>query len=214
MFVDPKAIEYFTNEVILLKVNAEQDTLLAAEYHISGYPTAVLLDGNGEEIDRIIGYREPEEYIQILSDYRKGIGTLADLLNRAGTEEDRSLYFEIADKYKYRGGPDEAVSWFERVIEAGEPLDSLSGESRGAMANIWYRSKDYKRAMASYKAIIADFKTGPVAENAEIWMSIVHKKKGDTTLAIEGFAAFAKNHPESEDAEYALKQIEKLKSEK
>lgn len=213
MFVDPMAIEYFTNEVVLLKVNAEQDTLLAAEHHISGYPTAVLLDGTGEEIDRIVGYREPEEYIQILSDYRKGIGVLADLLNRAETEEDRLLYFEIADKYKYRGASDEAVTWFEKVIEAGEPLDSLSGQSRGGMANMWYRAKDYERAIASYKAIIADFRTGAVAEDAEIWIPVVHKKKGDTTLAIEGFAAFARNHPESEDAEYALKQIKKLKGE-
>jgi tetratricopeptide (TPR) repeat protein len=214
VFVDPKAVKYFTDEVILAKVHAEQDTLLAAEHHISGYPTAVLLDGDGEEIDRIVGYREPEEYIQILRDYRKGVGTLADLLNRAETEEDRSLYFEIADKYKYRGGSDRALAWFERVIDAGDPMDSLSGESRGAMANMWYRSKDYERAIESYKAIISDFKTGPVAEDAEVWIPYIHQKKGDTALAIEGFAAFAKSHPESEDAEFALKQIKKLKGEK
>lgn len=210
MFVDPMAVKFFTEEVILLKVNAEVDTMLAAKHHVSGYPTAVLLDGKGEEIDRIIGYLEPDEYVQILIDYREGIGTLANLLSRAGTEVDRSLYFEIADKYKYRGGPEEAAVWFEKVIEAGQPFDSMSGEARGGMANMWYRAKEYDRAIASYKAMVADFKTGPVVESAEIWMPVIHRKMGDTALAIEGFAAFAEKYPETEDAEYSLKQIKKL----
>ncbi len=197
--------------MILVKINAEDDTLLAQKHHISGYPTGVLINADESEIDRIVGYAEVDEYLQILRDYKKGIGTLDDLLNRAKTEEDRNLYFEIADKFKYRGGQDDAISWFNKVIESGEPKDSLSTEGRMAIANLFYRAKDYPTALGHYKAVSADFADGYFGEESRIWQGLVLKKVGDTTMALSVFESFIKNFPEAVDFEYVTKQIAKLK---
>jgi len=211
VFIDDKAIEFFTDKMILVKINTEQDSLVSDKYHAKAFPTSILLKKNGDEVDRLVGYAPTEEYLRTLVDYSNGIGTLDDLLGRAETEEDRSLYLEIADKYKYRGGSAEAETWFARVIEAGEPLDSLSGEARLSLADLYRRAKDYDKAMEAYQKIADEFESYH-AMDAVIYQAIVHKQKGDTATAIATFESYIEQFPESEDVEYAQGQIEKLKN--
>ncbi|NOY88011.1 MAG: thioredoxin fold domain-containing protein [FCB group bacterium] len=211
VYTDPKVISLFSHEMVLAKINAEKDTVLANEFHISGFPTIVLTDSDGKEIDRIIGYLPAADFLQTLQNYQKGIGTLADLLQQADTVNDRSLYFEIADKYKYRGGDKEAIKWYQKVIDEGKPTDSLSGESRMALADMFRRAKDYDKALKSFSSIMKDFKRQSFAMDAEIWKAIVYRQKSDTAKAITAFENFIKHYPNSKDVGYATKQINKLK---
>ncbi len=210
MLTDQKVIDYFSNHMVLAKLNAEQDTLAAEEYHVMAYPMLVMINPDGTEVDRIVGYLPPDEFLETLDNYQQGIGTLADLLKQAESSEDRGMYFEIADKYKYSGRSDQAIDWYEKVIDMGDPTDSLAGESRMAMADMLRRAKDYTAAINSFDQIMKDFQGTVFAQDAEIWKAIVYKQKGDTTAAILGFQEYVDHYPESEDAEYAKEQIEKL----
>ena len=211
VFAKPQAIDFFKNDMVLAKIDAEKDTVVAQKYSVSGYPTSVLMDKNGNEIDRILGYYPADEYIQMLKDYSHGIGTLEDLLSKAEENKDRSLFLEIAEKYKYSGRPAKAENWYGRVIEAGEPHDSLSGTCRIAIADMYRRAKEYDRSLAAFNQIAEEFKTGMFAEQAEIYRGIVLSAKGDTAEAIAAFEEFTVDFPESEDVEYANDQIDKLK---
>lgn len=210
VLVDSAVIDFFNNEMSLVKINAEVDTVLAKQYHVSGYPTLVMIGADGNEVDRLVGYLSPEPFLKTFRDYGNGIGTLDDLLNRAATETDRELYSEIAEKYKYRGGSDDAKTWYQKVVDEGDPLDSLSGEARLSLADMFRRAKDWETAEAAYKVIIADFGDSHTGTNAEIWTAIVYKQSGDTTTAVAAFEAFIENHPDHEDVEYCQKQIKKL----
>jgi tetratricopeptide (TPR) repeat protein len=208
---DEKAIAFFANEMVLASVNAEKDSALAKEYFVSGYPTSVLVRADGSEIDRIVGYMDVDDFLKTLRDYENGIGTLDDLLSKAETDTSRTLAFEIADKYKYRGGKVEAAKWFNKIIDAGDPLDSLSGEGRMALADLQYRDRAYDEAVAAYDKIIADFGKTAVAEQAAVWGGYINQKKGDTTEAITRYEQFLKDFPKSEDTAFVQKQINKLK---
>jgi tetratricopeptide (TPR) repeat protein len=210
VLTDQKVIDYFSNDMVLAKLNAEQDTLAAKEYHVMAFPMLVMINPDGTEVDRIVGYLPPDEFLETLENYQQGIGTLADLLQKAEGSEDRGMFFEIADKYKYSGRSDQAVDWYEKVIDMGDPTDSLAGESRMAMADMLRRAKDYSGAINSFDQIMKDFQGTVFAQDAEIWKAIVYKQKGDTAAAILGFQEYVDQYPESEDAEYAKGQIEKL----
>ncbi|MFQ5498173.1 MAG: tetratricopeptide repeat protein [Candidatus Zixiibacteriota bacterium] len=211
VFLNDKVITFFSNEVHLAKINAEVDTVLAKRFHVSGYPTAVLVNADGTEIDRIVGYADPDEYIKTVDDYRNGIGTLDDLLGKHAAKPDREMAFEIADKYKYRGKAEDAEIWFLSVIEVGEPLDSMSGLSRLAIANMFYRAKEYDRSISAYKQVAKDFSTAWVTEEADVYTAYVTHKMGDTASAIAAYELFLKKHPKSDDAKWAGEQIAKLK---
>ena len=243
------AINYFTNEVVMAKVNAEVDTVLAREFGVRGYPTFVLTSSSGEEIDRVSGYLPIDEFIKTMSDYQKGIGTLQAVLADAEKSEDRSLYFNLADKYKYRGDSKNARVWFDKIIASADK-DSLSGEASMSIADMMRRNDKDDEAMAAYKQIIVDYagtqfegkgmlyvghmhrwgkefekalnvyngvmekyKGLDFEEQAEIYRAIAYRDKGDTAQAIIAYADFVKHWPESEDVEYANKQVRKLRGE-
>lgn len=200
--------------MIFAKIHAEQaDSVIAQRYKVKAFPTFVVTEKNGDEIDRIIGYLDPEPFLAKVNDYREGIGTLADLLSKAEGLEDRNLFFEIADKYKFSGGSDNARIWYQKAIDAGDPMDSLSARSRFAVADMVRRNKDYDAAIKEFEAIKADFDAASYQEEADIWIAIINRQKGDTTAAIQKFEEFMVNYPESEDKEYAEKQIKRLKGE-
>jgi tetratricopeptide (TPR) repeat protein len=194
--------------MILAKVNGKEDTLLAQQNHIVAYPTLVMVDTNGNEVDRIVGYMEPDSFLTELRNYEKGIGTLADLLTGV-----RDLSFEIAEKYHYRDESEKAVTWYRKVIDDGDPHDSLSGESRMAIGDMYVRAEEYDSAAAAFTQIMEDFEGTQFAEDAEIWRAYTYRKKGDTTAAIAAFEEFIEHYPESEDVDYAEKEIKKLKGE-
>lgn len=210
MFVDPKVIDFFKNEMILVQVDGEKDSVLAKKYAISGFPTLIMIDPKGQEIDRVAGYLPPEEFMKTFRDYKNGIGTLADLLNQAKTKQDRGLFFNIADKYKYRGGQADAETWYNKVIGLGSPTDSMSGESRVAIADMQSRAHDYPTALVSFQAISKDFAGTPFEEAGDIYTAIVYMRMKDTSNAVGAFKQFLTKHPTSEDTLYARKQIDKL----
>jgi len=214
VFVDEKVIEFFNSEMVLAKFNADEDTTLARSYHVSAFPTMVMVDKEGNEIDRVVGFLDAEKLIKKLRDYAQGIGTLDDKLSQAKGIADslRQMGFEIADKYKYRGLKDEAMDWFERIIDLGDPVDSLSGEARMAIADMYRRDKDYMKTLVAFASVMQDFNGKPVAMDAEIWTAIVHRQRGDTATAIGAFEDYIKHYPESEDVKYAQNQIKKLKN--
>jgi len=212
VFVDAKAVSFFTDSMVLAKIHAEQDTLPARKYHVMGYPTTLLLDKAGNEVDRLVGYAPPEEFLKTLVDYTRGIGTLGDLLRQADTATDRELFYQIGDKYKYRGESEKAETWFARVIESGEPVDSLSGEARLAVADLYRRAKDYPKALDAYRKISEEFTASYHGQDAVIYQAIVYRAMGDTLQAIAQFETYLQKFPESSDAEYAREQIAKLKN--
>lgn len=200
--------------MIFAKINAESaDSVYKQQYKVSGYPTFVITESDGQEIDRIIGYREAEQFLTIVNDYRDGIGTLADLLSKSENSDDRAMFYEIAEKYKFSGRPDEARTWFQKVIDAGEPTDSLSAESRFSLADMIRRDKDYDGAIAEFENIKADFDNPSYQEEADIWIAIMYRYKADTATSIQKFEEFMEKYPESEDLNYAEKQIKRLKGE-
>ena len=207
--------EYFTNEMIFVKANAEKDDSTTAKmYNVSGYPTFVITEANGEEIDRIVGYMIAEDFLSTVKDYRNGIGTLDDLLAKAKDSTDRTLFFEIAEKYKYRGGSEEAMNWFGKVIDAGDAKDSLAANSRVATADMTIRNKDYDKALELFGAIEKDFAGSAHGETAILYSAYIYRSKiNDTTKSITEYERFLKKYPESEDAEYVSKKIKELKGE-
>lgn len=211
MFINDTAIDFFTNRMVLAKVHAEKDTVTSNRYHAKAFPTSILLKKNGDEVDRLVGFAPTQEYLKTLVDYSNGIGTLENLLARAENEKERPLYLQIADKYKYRGNGSAAQTWYTKVIESGDPLDSLSGEARMAFADFLSRDKEYVKALDAYQKISEEFRTNH-GRDAVLMKAIVYRKMADTAQAIAAFENFVSRYPDSEDREYAETQIKKLKN--
>ncbi len=211
MFINDTTIKFFSNQMILARVNPEKDSAVAARYYAKAFPTSMLVNKSGVEVDRLVGYEPTQEYLKTFEDFSKGIGTLNDMLAKASAATDRSLDLQIADKYKYRGQATDAQNWYTKVIETGDLHDSLSGEARIAFADFLRRDKKYDEAIDAYKKIEQEFTTFH-GRDALLMQAIVNVKKGDTAQAISIFESYIQRYPDSEDKDYAEGQIKKLKN--
>ena len=82
-------------------VNAGRDggREVAAKYGVDGFPTLVIVDEKGGEIDRIVGYRPPEKFIPEVERILRGEGTLPALRKKADeSPEDLSCVVAYAEK--------------------------------------------------------------------------------------------------------------------
>lgn len=210
VFVDPKAIDYFTNDVILVKINADSNTAIKEDFHVYGLPTVVLIDKAGHEVDRIIGFAPTDEFVGTLKDYSNGIGTLAALLDSSQSDSSRELAFDIAEKYKWKGEFDDAAAWYDRVTADGMDIDSLAGEARSAEADMYRRGDMYEKALETYLAVTEDFSESEVGAWGEYWVARCYLSLNDTTNAIKHFQIAADQYADYEVAEYAQGRIDKL----
>lgn len=71
-FADP-AVRDELAAMVALKLNAEKSGAeAAAQYGVDSYPTIVFTDPDGEEVDRILGYRGPEDFVREVQRIRAG----------------------------------------------------------------------------------------------------------------------------------------------
>lgn len=62
-FTDPQVVEKLTQNYVLLKVDVDENPDLSSKYTAYSLPTMIVIDSNGQEIKRIIGYQTPEQLL-------------------------------------------------------------------------------------------------------------------------------------------------------
>jgi len=79
--LDGKVVDYL-NSIVSVKYDAEKDEgeTLAGKFRVKAYPTLLLLDPDGKEIDRHIGYLDPEEFIEVIQGVQSLIHDQFDLI--------------------------------------------------------------------------------------------------------------------------------------
>jgi thioredoxin-related protein len=116
-----KEVSDFANaNQINYKIDAEKGEGIdfAKKYKIQGFPSILFLDGDGNEIDRVYGYVPAKDFLEMMTDYNKGINTFSYL--KAEVEKnpgniDASL--KLADKYSMYSESDKAKELLNKIIE-------------------------------------------------------------------------------------------------
>jgi tetratricopeptide (TPR) repeat protein len=133
VYANPQVADFANTNQINFKIDAEkgEGVDFAKKYKISGYPTIMFLDANGNEIDRIIGYYPAKDFYEMMVDYNKGVNTLNSL--KAELEKDPNdipANLKIADKYMSLGEIKQAKECLNKIIEI-DP-NNLSGKEDDA----------------------------------------------------------------------------------
>ncbi len=116
-----KEISDFANaNQINYKIDAEKGEGIdfAKKYKIEGYPSILFLDGDGNEIDRVYGYVPAKDFLEMMTDYNKGINTFSFLkaeVEKNPSNIDASL--KLADKYSMYGENEKAKVLLNKIIE-------------------------------------------------------------------------------------------------
>jgi thioredoxin-related protein len=145
---------WLRQNTVALKIDAEKQVALAKRYKINAYPTILFLKPSGEEIDRIIGFRQPKRFLVIAKDYLAGKDSLAQAKEQVATKKtDPSARMEyaqtLAQKGLYKEALDEYLWCYDHGLEhepafAGVRLSFL-------LSDISRLGKNYQPAIEALK---------------------------------------------------------------
>jgi tetratricopeptide (TPR) repeat protein len=122
-----------------LKINSREGEgpELNKRYHITGHPTVILLRPDGSEVDRIIGFAPPEEYLPELNRILAGDNTFESLSKQVDEHpDDLEATLLLANKYDERGMYTEARTIWQSVVRLADDQseDDLLGRFKIAEA--------------------------------------------------------------------------------
>lgn len=133
VYSQPEVYEYANANLINYKIDAEKGEGVAfrEKYKVDGYPTILILDADGNELDRIFGYYPAALFREYMVDYSKGINTTKDLEARLKENPDNyEACYKMGEKMMFNDKLDEARKLFKKVID-GDP-DNRSGRKDDA----------------------------------------------------------------------------------
>ena len=101
----------------MLDIKLTDGRIILFKYHVNGFPTVIFVDKKGLEIDRIIGYAPPENFIPMVTDLIAGKNTIPALEKMLeNNPNDFETIFKIAQKYMDRGEMEIAKPHFITII--------------------------------------------------------------------------------------------------
>ncbi len=210
-YTDPEFIR-FSERFTMVKLNAEKDTLTAKSYRVGSYPTILVLQSDGTEIDRVVGYSRAPGFIAQVDDYLAGKNTLASMVAAESTNVSNPQFEAmLADKFFEHGLYADASVRYLRVI-AMDP-HNVSGRVPDlfmSLARLSRKEKDYTAARGYAQAVVDRYPDSDAYRSAILEVGINYKRAGDLKQAQKVFLGFAKRFPDDEDAAWAQEQADTL----
>jgi len=120
--------DFLNKKYISIKeyIKRDKNSYIKKQYKIKANPTVLLLDSNGNEIDRLVGFginrtENPEDvknkYFQKLKDYTENKNTFSYFIDKFNNENNNvTLNYELGKKYIYRDELEKAYPHFQFIV--------------------------------------------------------------------------------------------------
>jgi thioredoxin-related protein len=196
-YSDAGVADYINGTVVPIKIDAEkgEGIAIAKKYGVRAYPTILLIDANGDEIDRMLGYMPPEPFLKTVTDYVTGVNTLAQM--RAELEkkpDDPAIRYAAATKYAGRYEPGRAAEQYQKLLEL-DPKNTL-GHNEEAEYSIAVNSLQSESKGAPLEAFVEKYPGSPRVRQALGTLVDASLRKGDGDEAKKYFLRYSAKYPD------------------
>ena len=141
-FSDDKIIDFANDHLISLKIDAEKGSgpKQKEKYRVRGYPTIIILDNSGNELDRIVGYLPPEDFLKELNRIKNGTNTLSDLqLKYLKNSDDITIQIDLAKKYIDLNAKDSAKKYLDNIQSYHRSNNAFTFQNFYNLSQLYYR---------------------------------------------------------------------------
>ncbi len=200
-FTDKAVIDEMSDSYVWLKLNAETDEegrQLQERFNITGYPGLLLLDGEGQEMERISGFVPPGPFREQVAAAAGGPGSFVSLLRTASREPDSiDVQYRLAEEYIERGDFSAAIERLRRVIE-------LDPENSSGKADLSYyylalslaSQGNEEMALLELDSLESSFPRSDYIADSAFLRGQIYYHSGNRDQAEKVLAAYVEDHPE------------------
>ena len=199
-FKDPLLVEEMRDQYLWVKLNAETNPVgsqLREQFAVSSYPTIVVTDYDGSEIDRLSGYIKASDFKQRIESFVAGPDTFKGLQQRLEAQPDSlPTHFSLGEKYLERGRLFTAAKHFVQVIvNDPENLQGLTDVSYYWLAHTLATGGQPQEALNQVSKLSDRFPSSPVLADAYLLQGQIHTFKNRPEDARRTFNVFLERFP-------------------
>ncbi len=190
------------------KVDAEkgEGLILAQRYKVDSYPTLVIVDATGAQVNRKSGFYPPPQFIRFLDDTREGRTSVASIEKLIAGGKDTydnrialgEKSIEAGDFEKARAQVDRALT-FEPKNAGGRVADLLLALASGERA-----AGAHEGAVADYRRYLETFPGTPRETEAKTGLAVSLAETGHAEEAVATFKEVVAQKPDDANLQAAL----------
>lgn len=175
---------------VAIQVDGEkgEGPAVVRRYHVVGFPTVLLLDAQGREIDRVFDTPDAGAFLRLLSEFVAGKGTLADLERQLAANPDNlALRFEVGSRLAIRGDRDRAlIHLADVVMKDVRNRRGLASKSLVLMGKylLLRGQNDPARAKDVLEMLVGYFGDTPEGREGVSALAIAYSRLGDEARAM------------------------------
>ena len=190
----------FLNGLIPVKYDSEKGVGIevSKKFRVNAWPTTVLLGPDGKEIGRHIGYLDAEDFLQLMGDFRKGIGTIAYYEKKLETNpDDPATWKKLGEMYGEIREADKATRALNRYLELSPDASSEEvADVRYTIGEVNYSSGLYEQAIVVFETFIKRFPDSDYHDAATTLLARCYHKTGNTDKCIATYMTYVDRHPD------------------
>jgi len=155
VYSNSDVVSYASTHQVNWKTDAEKEGKdLAKQYNVTGFPTLVFVDGDGKEIDKIVGFYPAKDFlekIKLINERKSSLTYMQDYYNANKTDLKANL--DLANKLIEAGKTEDAKQYLNYIIttDAG----NSAGYTDDAELNLAMLPVEGKAADASITEVMA-----------------------------------------------------------
>jgi tetratricopeptide (TPR) repeat protein len=199
-FADPNLIRQMGKEYVWLKLNTETEEdgkKLQEELGITTYPTILVLDSDGEEIERIGSFLTAEPFKQSVEQHLQDPESLGKMRERVEkTPESVELRSALGQKYLDRHNYRMAAAEFQHVIEL-DP-QNIKGKTVEAYYNLALSlgsQSKFEEALLQLGALEKNFPDDEAIASVYVLRGQIYECCGKKNEAISVFREYLRKYP-------------------
>ncbi|HVP58814.1 MAG TPA: thioredoxin family protein [bacterium] len=212
LYVDPAVVDSLAS-FKCVSIDADRDTALCAEYDIQLYPTIVIMDAYGGEIERLVGYYSPDEFLSRLSSIRLRDALVADTFRREEqSANDPRFLMDFADLLRNVGTYDAALLRYEKAADLDKNnLLGIYEEATYAMAECDLLAGKYREAGDRFSFFVKSNGSSDRCGEATVLAALCYERARDRADAIAMLEAYLKSF-KGEYSDFAAKRLADLRA--
>jgi tetratricopeptide (TPR) repeat protein len=211
LYVNPVVAESLAS-FKCVALDADRDSALCKAYDIRVFPTILIMDCRGVELERLVGYSPPAEFLQRLSTLRQSDEVVAEMFAREQRSgDDPEFLLAFGDLLRDMGTYGTALMRYEKAVQLTEGKRAdLYEEATYAMAECSMLAGEYRAAAERFRSFIESNPRSDRRGDAAILGALCYQRSGDHKRADGMLETYLRTDPDGPFAESVRKQLNRI----
>lgn len=201
VYTNKEVVDYANAHQVNWKTDAEKEGVdLAKKYNVTGFPTLVFVDADGNEIDKIVGFYPAKDFLEMIKKINDGKSTLTYFQNyQKNNPADLKANLDLANKLIEAGKTDDAAKYLKYIIE--QDAQNAAGYTDDAEFNLAMLSDKNKKAetyIADVNALLIKYPETNLDKDAKFFLGDKYPELKQEDESLKLYNELAVKYPDDE----------------